>query len=279
MRNVLKSGEVFHYFANKVQPSGRCGNASFALPRAYSYRACIGQHFPEGVALSNTSYSMTTNRHQSELRQACRHLNTIYVPYPDDLHGSARVVNNNVAALLKKASTAKAKKDSYLGDALRQIKDFNTFAEWNNSTFRIPEPVTDSEALKAIAVAVKAETAKRNAAIKERARLDALGNAEKLSEWRKGSNVYLPHNLAVALRVNGDDVETSKGARIPVSECPLIWAMVNRKKEWLPRQAIGVYQLTRIEDNGDIVIGCHDIAFSELEYIAGVLGLSEGVAA
>jgi len=234
MRNVLKSGEVFHYFANKVQPSGRCGNISFALPRAYSYAAVIGKHFDNGVALASGTWSMTTTRHQSELRQACRHKNCIYVPDPDSVHESHRIVNHNVAQLLRKASTAKARRGFYLGDALRQIEQFNTFAEWNDSALRIAAPMTDPEALKEIAASVKAETAKRNAAIKERARIDALKDAEKLAEWRKGVSVYLPYNLPVALRVNGEVIETSKGARIPVSECPLFGQWCNVKRNGNP---------------------------------------------
>ena len=272
MRNVLKSGEVFHYFANKIQPSGRCGNTSFALPNAYSYAAIIGKHFPQGVALSNASYSITTSSHQADLRQACNHLNRVYVPDPSDVRTSYQAVNINVANLLKKASTAKAKRGIYLSDALNQVSWFNTFAEWNNSELRIDAPVTSDVALKDIAQAVKADNARRNAAIKERARIDALDNAAKLAEWRAGNSVYLPYNLAVVLRVKGDTIETSKGARIPLDQAPLIWAMVQRKKDWKPGNAIGVYQLTKIRADGSIVVGCHDIPYSELEYIAGVLG-------
>lgn len=275
MRNVLKSGEVFHYFANKVQPSGRSGNISFAYPRAYSYAACIGKHFKDGVALASRTWSVITSSHQSALAYACRHLTRIYVPDPDSVDTSFRQVNINVANLLKKASTAKAKKGVYLSNALNQVSWFNTFAEWAGSDLRIDSPVTNDATLRAIAVSVKAETAKLNAAIKERARLDALGNAEKIAEWRKGQSIYLPYNLPVALRVNGEVIETSKCARIPVSECPIIWAMVQRKKEWKPGNPIGVYQLTKIRADGSIVVGCHDIAFSELEYIASVLGYTK----
>lgn len=272
MRNVLKSGEVFHYFANKIQPSGRCGNISFALPNAYSYAAVIGKHFPEGVALASGKWSVTTTSHQAALRQACSHLKRVYVPDPSDVDTSYRAVQINVANLLRKASTAKARKEYYLGDALRQIADFNTFAEWANSPLRIEPPVTDGEALKSIALAVKADNAKRNAALKERARIDALDTAAKIAEWRNGTYVHIPYNHAVVLRVVGDEVQTSKGARIPVSECPLIWAMVQRKKEWKPGNPIGVYRLTKIRADGSIVVGCHDIPASEIEYIAGVLG-------
>lgn len=277
MRNVLKAGEVYHYFANKVQPSGRCGNISFALPNAYSYAAVIGKHFHQGVALSSGTWSVTTTGHQSDLRQACRHLKTVSVPDPSCVDTSFRAVKINVETLLKKASTAKALKESYLGDALHQIADFNTFAEWANSPLRIDPPVTDSDSLKSIALTVKAENAKRNAVIKERARLDALDSMEKLNEWRNGAYVHLPYNLPVALRIVDAEIQTSKGARIPVSEAPLIWAMVQRKKEWKPGSPVGVYKLTKIRADGSIVVGCHDIAFSELELIAQKLGLTQQV--
>ena len=275
MRNVLKSGEVFHYFANKIQPSGRCGNTSFALPNAYSYAAIIGRHYPQGVALASGTWSVTTTGHQSDLRRACSHLTRVYVPVPESVEDSYRAVNIEVAALLRKASTAKARRDTYLSEALSKVQNFNTFAVWCDSPLRIEPPVTDPAALKAIAVSVKEETAKRNAAIKERQRLDALDNTAKLQEWRNGTAVHLPYGLPVALRINGDTIETSKGARIPVSEAPLIWAMVTRGREWKPGAPIGVYQLTKIRANGSIVVGCHDIEFSELAYIADKLGYAK----
>jgi len=75
MRTVLKNTrEVFHYFANKVQSEGRCGNVSFNGRLAYSYRAVIGKHFPDGIALSDARYSVTTSSHQSGLGYACQHL-------------------------------------------------------------------------------------------------------------------------------------------------------------------------------------------------------------
>ena len=261
MRNVLSNGrEVYHYFANKVQPSGRAGNSSFALPRAYSYAACIGQHFTDGVALSNGKWSVTTSKHRSYLRQACRHLTCIYVPCPDDVQISWTQVKLTVESLLKLASTAKSKRDGYLGDALRQVADFNVFAQWCGSDLHIDAPVTDPDALAAIAATVKGANAERKAAI---------------AEWRAGANLHLPYDLPVALRIVGDTIQTTKGAQIPLDQAPTIWAMVNRKKAWAPRDPIGVYQLTQIRDNGDIVVGCHDIAFAELAIIAEQLGYAK----
>ena len=277
MRNVLSnSREVYHYFANKIQPSGNAGNCSFALPRAFSYSACIGKMFPQGVALSSGHWSVTTSKHQSELSYACNALTRVYVPDPDSVETSERQVKIDVANLLKRASVAKAKKDSYLGEALHQIEQFNLFAAWNDSKIRIKPPVTDSAALAKIAIAVKVESARVNAARKERARLDALGNAERLQAWRACEAVYLPYNLDCALRINGELIETSKGASIPLSEAPKLWALIKRvmrgARDYEIGQAVGVYRLTKIRRDGSIIVGCHDIAHSEIRLIAVQLG-------
>ena len=279
MRNVLSnSNEVYHYFANKVQPSGRSGNCSFAYPRAFSYAACIGKHFAEGVALASDKWSVTTSGHQSDLRQACKHLITICVPSPDDVETSFRQVNIEVSNLLKKASVAKARKNQYLGEALLAVEQFNTFAEWNKSELRIEPPVTDTEALAKIAQAVKTATKAHNAQLAERKRQDALKDAERIAEWRAGSAIYLPYNVDMVLRVKGENVETSKGAKIPTSEAPTLWRLITRvmagERDYEVGQAVGVYHLTKIRRDGSIVVGCHDIPHSEIKGIALQLGFA-----
>jgi len=282
MRLVLKnSGEVYHYFANRVQPSGRAGNTSYALPRAYSYAACIGKHIAPGiVALSSGSWSVTTSRHQSDLRYACSHLDCVFVPDVDSAAQSYQAVNLSVDALMRKASTAKSKKDYYIGRALHQIDQFNRFAEIVGSDLRIARPVTDATELKKIAVAVKAEAAKRNAAIKERERIDALSLTETLALWRdcKPCNSYELRRLPVALRIRDDQIETSRGASVPLTQAASIWAMVGRvmsgNKDFDPGHPIGVYRLTGIRNDGSMVVGCHDIPFSELQGVAVQLGFT-----
>lgn len=273
MRNVLaNSREVYHYFANKIQSSGRAGNCSYALPRAYSYAACIGQHFPQGVALSSGKWSVTTSGHQSDLRQACSALTRVYVPSPDSVSASERQVRITVARLLERASVAKSKRDQYLGEALHQVEQFNTFAAWNESPVRIDAPVTDTAALAAIAVAVKAEASRVLAIRKERAALAAMDSAEKFQAWRAGRAVNLPYGLDVVLRVKGDLIETSKGASIPVADAPKLWKLITRvmrgDRDYEIGQPVGVYQLTKIRRDGSIIVGCHDIAHSEIQAIA-----------
>lgn len=279
MRNVLKSSEVFHYFANKVQPSGRCSNTSFALPNAYSYGATIGRHIAPGiVALSDQRWSVTTAKHQSDLLHACRHLEIIFVPDVTDVRTSFNAVKLSVEKLIKQASTARNRKDLLIAQALQEVDQFNKFSGLCNSDLRIDSPVTDTAALTKIAQAVKANNAVLLAAKKEREAIDKLDIVEALNFWREGklTNNYQLRRSPVALRINGAQIETSYGASIPLSEASALWTMVKKTmrgdRDYETGQPIGVYRLTKIRKDGSLVVGCHDIAFSELQAIAEILG-------
>lgn len=90
----------------------------------------------------------------------------------------------------------------------------------------------------------------------------------------------------VLLRVNGEQIETSLGARVPLAAAPMVWLLVQREKEKGGREfshigaasriRIGDYPIDRIEANGDLHAGCHHIQYAELERMARQLGLIEG---
>jgi len=91
MKTVFDAAQVIHIWANKSQPTARTssGNVFFnsgltgdEAATLYSY----GTHYPmghhlNGVTLINSeSNSVTTNKHMGWVRDAVRHLNTIFVP-------------------------------------------------------------------------------------------------------------------------------------------------------------------------------------------------------
>jgi hypothetical protein len=83
------------------------------------------------------------------------------------------------------------------------------------------------------------------------------------------------------LRVNGEDIETSLGARIPLAAAPMVWNLVQRAighggfepSHALGRLKLGDYPLDRIDADGTLRAGCHVIPYSELEVMARRLGL------
>jgi hypothetical protein len=82
--------------------------------------------------------------------------------------------------------------------------------------------------------------------------------------------------------VGGVCVETSAGAIIPLDAALRLWPVILRvmkgDKDYEVGMALGHYRLTQIRTDGSIKVGCHDIAFDEIEGIAKQLGLLERAA-
>jgi len=108
---------------------------------------------------------------------------------------------------------------------------------------------------------------------------------ELIQQWKAGSNSALSYSSAVPqwvltqasattyLRVVGNEVETSRGARIGIraaarllAMCDRIWAGgVELVYDWQnPGPQIGPYQLQRI-DMDSVVIGCHTLLRTTIE--------------
>lgn len=91
-------------------------------------------------------------------------------------------------------------------------------------------------------------------------------------------------DLPVLLRINGEQIETSLGARVPVAAAPMVWHLVKRAvknggytpdRAGLSRLRIGDYPLDGIDADGTLHAGCHTIPYSELQLMADALGLEE----
>lgn len=108
-----------------------------------------------------------------------------------------------------------------------------------------------------------------------------LDNAQKLSNWRNGANVQLPYDLGYLLRLNGDNVESSRGCKVPVKFARYVWTKLVKyfafeiSAEDLPRQ-FGAYSFLPDQQNQlreDLRVGCHLIPKAEIISIADQLGL------
>ena len=81
------------------------------------------------------------------------------------------------------------------------------------------------------------------------------------------------------LRVNGDQIETSRGARIPLDHAPRIWALVqacrNTGRAYTRNghtEHAGQYAIDAVDTDGTLRAGCHSIKYAELELMARTLG-------
>jgi hypothetical protein len=101
---------------------------------------------------------------------------------------------------------------------------------------------------------------------------------ELLEAWRNGDNslgYWDLHNLPAMLRIDGDEVETSLGARFPVSHAIRGLAFVRSvKASGNPYQSnghtvhLGHYSIDSIDADGNVKAGCHLVTFAEIERIA-----------
>ncbi len=114
----------------------------------------------------------------------------------------------------------------------------------------------------------------------KRAEYEKLQNAEKIELWRSGANVHLPYSVGDILRIKADDIESSRGCRVPIKFARYVFSKLVRyfngelTASELPRQW-GPYTFLP-EANADlsvIVVGCHRIAREEIFNIAEKLGL------
>ena len=283
MRTVLKSQELFHFWANKIQSEGRSGNTRFEGNDLYSYRTVIARHLPDGsTAISTQTYSPTTTDHQASARRALPVYGKLIPVYQI---GSVKSVFNDAKresdSLQTKALTARTNADAYRMQARVILADANRYAMAMGSAERLEIVELTPEQQEAHKTAHKAALkAKRERKAKQQVEAEALA-AERLTAWMAGDtsvSSYTLRTLAVRLRIRGDVVESNQGADIPLADAVKLWPLIKRCKAgdkcFTPGQPLGHYKLTKIREDGSIVVGCHDVNFSELERIAKQLKLA-----
>lgn len=311
MRKHLKDlQEVAHYWANRVQPEGEAGNLFYRTSELGSMIYIYGSHFciarllpaPSNVVILTTrGYSPSTARHVSIVRRAASHLPLVYCNDPMDNAfrnmGAARRAIRDSLFLADKRGIRQATREGHKAAALRIAEQANAYlAALPEADSRGEQPIdtTDLEAVRARMVEAE------QAAVRIRAEQHAaeLGDLqESLRQWRAHEIVTRTglSRLPCALRLHRLDIlrgdgtfiaesdrgviQTSHGAEIPVSFAPRIWRSVQATRaqgvDYVPREPapmIGAYRLSQIRADGSMVVGCHDIPYSELEGIAQALG-------
>lgn len=294
MRKVHPSRMVAHLWANQSQDEARTSNGNFYFTgdTIYSY----GSHFPiachvDNVVLFTTaSYSNTTAQHKSKVRRACSHKTVFEVPFilPSTFGEKQHVMNfRNYQARINTAfdkfKSARFYKRYHLETLDALIAEANNYASTFKLNLSIPpmalsretmnEMVEKSEQKREKAMELK-YTQRRAAQAKWEAQ-QKLSNAEKIAQWINGEDVYLPYNCGTYLRVKNGNVQTSKGALVPLEDARRLFAIVQRKRNsgqsWRRNSEhcpIGQFEVDSIDSNGNIVAGCHNIHWDEIARFA-----------
>jgi hypothetical protein len=292
--NLKDRQQVAHYWANNVQSEGKAGNLFFEGEKIWSYGAhfCVARRLPGGMfAITTRGYSPSTERHISIVRQACPSGRIVYCNDPDESAavnmGKARAAINGAIAESETTRRIQQKtRDGHKARALRLAEQANAYLAALPENERgdvLPIDTTDLESIRAHFVRIEQEQEARKL---ERERIALHAAETNIKIWRSGGPGYDLWNLPAMLRLwtttlanmePATVVQTSKGAEIPVEDARKLWPMIQRvmsgERDYTPGEALGVYRLTRINRDGSIVVGCHNIAFAEIEGIAKQLGL------
>ena len=291
MRTKYSSNlELSHVWANDLDfeysPRKTANSMSCEFGKLFSYSTCIGQIISHDTVIYNTaSYSVTTSKQQGYMQSATRHYqNRIYIDVPKmnlnslklcqtDFEDLILMSNERKASeLLLKASRSRKYSDMYNREALSIFSNLEKYALLFNLKYETPnlDHLMES-ALRADKEAKAIEKVRKAERIKEQ--------AEALINWRKGEDVRNRFEIT-ALRIKEDQIETTKGARIPVDHAVKFWGLI---KSWHEKGVsyvkdhhsihLGNYSVNRFE-NDVLTVGCHSIPYSEIESIANQLSLN-----
>jgi hypothetical protein len=303
-KHVFDTGEIPHLWAHRTQEEARNrqGNLYFTGDTIYSY----GSHFPiarhvvseageRAVLFTTATYSVTTSSHCSAVRSAIPSgIPVFHVPnvchgrysgseLTADDHGgnladyTERIEKHVITSARARSSYAK----EWNHDRAVRLRDeaFTYCAFVGLPVPNISEvPELDSNALTAIRKR-EAKRAAERAEQTKRERAEALVRQQELiTKWRAGEYSGCLYDVPAMLRIGGNEVVTSRGARFPVSHAKRALAFVRKVRasgQAYVRNGrtihLGPYALDRIEANGTVKAGCHVVSWQEIERIAPAL--------
>lgn len=302
MRHIFPSNEIPHLWFHRTQPAAHNSNGSlyFENETIFSY----GSHFPiarhvqskrgkkSAVLFTTGHYSVTTSAHCSHVRSAIpQNVQVFHVPnvivsadhaanfrHEENIADYRRRIDSAIVASARGRSSWK--KESNHADAVKLVAEVKAYAAF--FSLKCPKlpvvPALDSKEMKE----VKAHEAKNAAKRAEQTRLERIEqekkDAEYLEKWRNGEIQGGLYRGSIALRITDGEVETSRGARVPVSHAlrglRFVRAVV-AKGEPYQRNGhtlhLGNYPIDRIDADGTLHAGCHVIPYAEIARIAPIL--------
>lgn len=298
IKTVFDNAQLCHVWANQSQPEGRNSNRSlyFQGDKIYSY----GSHYlaaqihtirgKKVAFINNHNYSMTTCKHLSDILRALRGLmDYFYASDPSRPETALTLLetglNNSIAYLLERNIKIENKEMiklrlEQLDRSLKSLNDLRRIFGKKPVTIpkrtlskiqdnlesrlkRYNELNTPEMKAKREEAKAKREEAKAKRETERQAKEEKL-KLEKIERFRNGENVIidLPYEL---LRVDGDTVVTSRGAKVPLSEAKAMLSVL-MTGQTPSNLKIGDFTFNNVTDRENdkvIAIGCHRILLSE----------------
>lgn len=285
MKTVFASNsQVAHVWAQQTQSSGKSSNLFFEDTCIYSY----GRHYlaakihtikGKKIALINSdTYSPSTGKHLSEIRSALRDLMPKFnVPNPSDIKDEKNyeyMVSNIKYAIeqsLKRSKITDLESVRYnlntIDDVIKEANEY--FKLIGKRAYKMPVK-TRKQILDHLNARLKRyqelNTPEMIAAKKAKQdKITAEKYAESIADFRAGKNTNihgLPYDL---LRIQGNEVITSRGARVPLIVAKHLLESLLKGRD-ITGETVGQFAITSV-NNDTVKIGCHEIAISEAKQV------------
>lgn len=280
------NSEIAHIWANQLEYKGQEANLFRRGNTIYSY----GYHFPiakhldyKTILMTTRSYSNSTAKHISLVRQAISHKDVIYCYNPENSHAE------NVEAFVREIKSEatnliKAKKpEKYLLE-IEYIKGrLNKYlAYFDLKLSKAQAEQIDIKSKEDFIQRVEVEKAKQLKADKKAIAIGKKIYPIYVHNFRNElKNDFTPDEFKalnkhidsignpILFKVKASEIESSKGIKIPFE---IAKRYINRflNSEIKPSDRILNYEVNKVKKDL-IVIGCHNIFKAEIDYLNGVL--------
>lgn len=304
MKQVFTNSQVAHVWAQQTQSTGRNASNSFWFrdDTIYSYNGgyVAAKIFTKRdksrcVVINSDRYSNTTAKQLNDISSACRNLMPVFhLPCVTELKAKENIkhsLDRVESTWLYNEKRMKVDSPSDIKYALERIQDtIDSVNEYFAFIGKSPVSINAKRvtALKEhFAARLKRynelntpEAIAKKAEIKFRKELaERIAERERqkelIQDFRQGKNVF-PRVSPQLLRIQGDEVVTSGGARVPLDDARQAMQLIDSHGiECLRGKKIGHFEVVQVFDSMElpddkiIQIGCHKIALSEAIAVLG----------
>lgn len=268
MRTVFTNTEIMHVFNEQSQEEGRTSNNNiyFYDNKIYSY----GSHYllgkfidKETIIINDEGYSNSTSKHISLLINATRDKRQFFTT---KIYTS--IVLDSVTEWLKKLTRARKTKQYYLNEIDSTFKMYFEYLEYTKQKTKYKSIPKHRKILKLsndfynnfenLEEQIKDQIKKQS--IKDKKEVQ-----KKLKDWKENKINWLSNKTNIDyLRINSDNVETSQGVKIPITEAKRILKLIELKKV-IGQKIDNRFVVTSFKEF--LKVGCHNISLKEINYI------------
>lgn len=300
IKRVFSSADqVIHLWANQTQSDARSANVFFEGCELYSYGrhyllGLLVNYKGTTVALVNDDrYSKTTSKHTCWTKSAVSHM-------PNFFMAGGRTDDERVKLAVERAERELCEqlRDHFCARKFTSWgAEWNRWVSKEDNTYHVREDIkthnefcaqlgftknqilptvefieaydahidfcVEREAARVAKFNSPDEIAKREAKAKRAQELALIKAQVAIENWRAGgATVEAVRALSpMLLRINGDEVETSRGARVPVDHALRLLRLVEARSA-RQGERVGHFTLDNMNDE-TVTIGCHVISIAE----------------